>query len=464
MVAWGAKDSTGAICYTLHAGQSKVLRSNKRFTVACAGTGGGKTVTGPLWVITQIQRVLADVKAGRRDLQREPILGMIVAPTHPIMARATAPTFVSMLAGTDLEGKYVPSQNRYYLPLGSKRPGCESVVWLLSADNPGSIEGGQFDFVWGDEFGQARYAAHVAIEGRTGKRQAPVLYTTTPYGMNWLYHKMYKEWKNGDKNTEFIQWSSITNPAYPREEYNRAKAGMSDERGQQRYDGLFVRMAGLVYPSFERCLRPAFRIDPEQGLRAYGGLDWGWNDPFVSLVAALDDEDVLWVWYERYKRHTMIRSHANAIPRDVTYYADPSRPDYIREMRIAGHTVIPASNDIQIGIDAVNARILTNRLRVSRACIGAIGESEEYRYPEDEDEIRGEKPIDKFNHAMDTLRYLVMGVDKNRLSPNERWNAEQEAEEAEARIRSLEMSGVAISESNGTEELGEVEVINADKA
>ena len=405
---WG-EVINGEKCYPLHEGQSSILASNKRFIGAIAGTGGGKTAIGPLWILKQLARILSDTK---RNFKTDPIVGMVVAPTNPIKERATAPTLVSMLKGTTFEGVYVPSMLRYTLPndLG--------IIWVLSADNPDGLEGGQFDFIWADEAGQFKYDAMIAIEGRTGLKQAPVLLTSTPYGMNWMKYKFYDRYLNGDPQYFCAKWSSIKNPAYPKDEYERAKKSMSPGRAAQRYDAEFARMSGLVYPDIMRCKAPSLLVQSklkEPG-RRYGGLDFGWNDPFVGLAGHLTADNHLWLFYERYKRLTPIGEHAAKLPFNITYYADPSRPDQMRELRVAGHTIRKATNDILIGIDAVNARIYNETIHISEACTALWAETEEYRYPEKDDEVQGDKPTGGFDHACDALRYLIVGIDKRQMS------------------------------------------------
>jgi hypothetical protein len=409
---WG-EVVNGVKHFPLHKGQSDVLRSRARFTAAIAGTGGGKTAIGPVWVMKQIQRILQAVEERKRDLKAEPILGMVVAPTFKVLERATAPTLITSLKGTDLEGEWIPTRGMYVLP------GEMGIIWVLSADNPGGLEGGQFDFVWMDEAGQMKLDAWIAIQGRTGQKQAPVLITTTPYGQNWLFYHFVKRWKAGDADYYVRQWSSYHNPAYPKAEYERARRTLSPQRFAMRYDGDFVKRAGLVYPDLDRCIvNPAEVLLPEGEL--IGGIDWGWNDPFAALAAVRyvdeDGAEKLYVWYERYKRNTSLGQHAAALPPGVTWYADPSRPDSINELKRAGHRVLPARNDIIVGVDAVNARVYSSRLLISDHCKAVIAEGDEYRYPEKDDETTGENPIDEFNHALDTLRYLVMGADRGRVA------------------------------------------------
>ena len=84
-LAWGSGNDVKE--YILHAGQRDIMLSKARFKAAIAGTGGGKTVLGPLWIATQIERVRQE-----RDITKEPIKGIVVAPTFPVLDRATPHT------------------------------------------------------------------------------------------------------------------------------------------------------------------------------------------------------------------------------------------------------------------------------------------------------------------------------------------------------------------------------------
>jgi phage terminase large subunit len=396
--------------YPLHEAQQDVYNSRARFTAAIAGTGGGKTVLGPVWVYKQLEK-------HRLSGSQKPVLGLIVAPTYKVLIRATVPCLIDTLKDTIYEGEYKDSKNLYVLKNGGR-------IWCQGADNPGGIEGGQFDFVWGDEAGQFKLSVWNAIQGRTGMKQSPVLLTTTPYGRNWLYTDFYKRAKEGDSNYYVRQWASYLNPSYAREEYERAKLTMGKERAAQRYDGLFLQPEGLVYPEFDTCLVSLSQTELLEKLRAgkkhYGGLDFGWNDPFCGLSGFLDEKDVLWVWFERYKSRCPIEEHANALPKltekTIKWFSE-HQPELILKLKKGGHKVKKATKNIKAGIDAVNARIYSGRLKVvQERCIALIAEAANYSYTDDEDDPGNDIPIDENNHAMDALRYMIMGIDSKRAA------------------------------------------------
>lgn len=391
--------------YPLHAKQLEVYNSTARFTAAIAGTGGGKTVLGPLWIIKQIQ------ERYQRGNYR-PILGMVIAPTYKVLDRATVPTLLDTFKYTALQGTFHTTKNLYTLPDGGK-------IWCQGADNPGGLEGGQFDFVWIDEGGQVKYSVWVAVQGRTGQKQAPVLITTTPYGKNWLYHEFHKKWLEGDDNYKVVQWASYLNPTYSIQEYERAKIALGPEKGAMRYDGQFMALEGLIYPNMPNCYvdlsnEEILKLISGPG-KLYGGLDFGWNDPFSGHAGYLDENDVLWIWWERYKAETTIERHAEALPlisgRTIKWWAE-HEPEFIIKLRRGGHKVKKANKSVIAGIEAVNARINTGRLKIiERLCPALVGEAEGYIFDIDEDDMGGDKPLDENNHAMDSLRYMVAGID-----------------------------------------------------
>ena len=98
--------------------------------------------------------------------------------------------------------------------------------------------------------------------------------------------------------------------------------------------------------------------------------------------------------------------------------ADPAGRTEIEELRAAGLVVRSAENALRPGIAAVTARLRTGRLRVLRSgCPQLFTEARLYRYPgPDERATEGEDPVDRHNHALGALRYLVCGLDSHFLA------------------------------------------------
>jgi len=327
---------------------------------------------------------------------------IVVAPTYKMLTRATVPMLLSAFEGTQAEGEFLQSKGLYTTPQGN-------LIWFGSADRPETLEAGQYRAAWLDEAGQMKYMAWVAIQARLGMKEGRALLTTTPYGLNWLYHEFYLRWKKGDLNYDVINFNSIDNPYYPAREFERAARDLSESLFAMRYKGQFRKMEGLVYPDFDsnNIAEEEFEI-PEDWLRL-GGTDFGFNNPHANLKGALSPDDVLYIYDELYVSHTLLKDISKHM-KDITYFGDPSGKREIEELRGMGIDIHSGDNDIQKGIEAVNARIRTNRLKVFKSkCPNLLDEIETYHY-----QTGTEKPYKENDHAVDALRQLVLALDKRR--------------------------------------------------
>ena len=155
-------------------------------------------------------------------------------------------------------------------------------------------------------------------------------------------------------------------------------------------------------------------------------MDWGFKDPFVALVGALDPHGTLHLVYERYKTRTILARHSMILKKlgfdNVMFFGDPSGAQQIADMNAQGIPVIKANNDILAGIEATTARIITKTIKIYRKCCpSTVKEFKMYRYASEEESgvrarLASEKPIDKDNHGMDALRYLIRGLDNETIA------------------------------------------------
>lgn len=200
-----------------------------------------------------------------------------------------------------------------------------------------------------------------------------------------------------------------------------------------------VRREGLVYQGFDACI-----VDSAAGVGAsvqshVGGMDFGFHNPFAAVWGHVDHDGVLWITGCRYSRQTTIPIHAEAIPKGVQWWCDPAQPESIAQLRERGHEAWPcvhmpvrmATGETKGpklgGIDMVSERMRTGRLKIMRqACLPLIRELGMYHYDPTK---QREEPVDEDNHACDALRYLVVGLDRNRSSRPVEADADREARE-----------------------------------
>jgi hypothetical protein len=239
--------------------------------------------------------------------------------------------------------------------------------------------------------------------------QGRLIALSTPFGQRGFF---WKEWTDAD-----APWLRVCVPAdrCPRispDFLESERRSMGDSWVRQEYFCSFQSLEGLVYPELERrCTRESF---PGASGKRFGGIDFGFRNPFCALWGVLDRDDVLWLDGEIYAREASLPSLAARLPKAVTWYADPAGATEIHELRLAGFTVRRGVNDIRAGIAAVTARIETDRLRIhAKQCPNLLREAALYRYPTHKDGTAAtEKPIDEHNHALAALRYLVSQLDR----------------------------------------------------
>ncbi len=205
---------------------------------------------------------------------------------------------------------------------------------------------------------------------------------------------------------------------------NNLKALPRVERARLLEGDWDVKREGLVYADFEQCI--VDRPNTSLANPTVGGVDFGFNHAFASVYGYLDD-DVLWLTGCRYKRETTVPVHSEALPKGVRYWCDPSRPDSIKELRDRGHEAIPCVHmsvrggaggprtPVLHGIDLVTERMRTGRLKIVReACLPLVRELSTYCY---DPEKMSEEPIKEDDHACDSLRYLIVGLDRGKARP-----------------------------------------------
>ena len=388
---------------TLHDWQAQAWQSKKRFIYFCAGVQSGKTTFGAVWIMNE------SMEHGAGDY-------LIVSPTYKILQQSTLQKFQEIVPKG--WGVFNKAESTF-----RTRDGC--TFFLRSADKPESIEGITAKAIWADEASLMKPSIWVMMQGRVSRTQGRILMTFTPISLNWIYReiendkarKKEAQQEGIDPNTvsdiDFIRFASVDSPYFPIEEYERAKRTLPSHVFQLRYQGIFGKPEGLIYPDFQdHMIVQPFAIPREW--RSAGGIDFGQANPFVAGKAALDpSNDVLYLYDEYYMPRKTYNEHQKYLSHDITYYADPSGAQDIEELRERDFDVQPANNDVSTGINAITERIKTNRFKVFVSCLNTIDEFSLYQ--RERNQSSGEwrdKPLKQNDHCMDMIRYLVMGLDE----------------------------------------------------
>jgi phage terminase large subunit len=179
---------------------------------------------------------------------------------------------------------------------------------------------------------------------------------------------------------------------------------------------------GLIYPDIELI----DEMPPADGLREIGGVDFGFHDP-TAIVRVLADHGrkcayIDEIAYQREMRNGDITAAlvGAAFSRATNIWADAAEPKSIAELRNLGLWVVPSVK----GADSINSGIDTMRrypINVTRRSVNISKEMKVYKFKVDRDGNATNKPIDKFNHAMDAARYVATDILTTRRSGTARY-------------------------------------------
>jgi hypothetical protein len=385
-----------------HAGQLSILQARQPFVGAIAGTGGGKTVGGMAWLAMNMAR-----RPGELWLAVEPTLDMI----NRILLRPAKGrwSLLQLLKAFDPHAFLVKSENAIYSTLGT--------IFLASATNPEGMEGAHVAGVWLDEAGQMSKLAYETAVRRVSFKNGQVLLTTTPYNRGWLFQDFFKRWAAGDQDYHVARFSSLANPQYPKEAYERNKRSMSPERFRMFHEGSFERPEGMILTNWEdRHLVDPFPI-PEQWWKG-AAIDFGWNHPFAGVWAARNPDGVYYLYQEYRKSQRQIADHHRELLRlsagagkPQIWYADPAGKEERLELARLGLATTMADNDVLTGLDTLQTLLATDRLKVFKTCALWQEEVEGYQW----DTSAGifiDKPKKIDDDLMDATRYLLQTAEK----------------------------------------------------
>ena len=166
--------------------------------------------------------------------------------------------------------------------------------------------------------------------------------------------------------------------------------------------GLVGNLDGIVFDNWDVI------EDVPSGARLIGiGLDFGYtNDPTAAIeVYQYNGKRVL---NEIIYRTGMLNGDiAKVLPKNTFIYADSAEPKSIEEIRRAGINIMPVTkgaDSIMFGIQTMQ----TQEYLITSKSKNVLNEFQKYIWQKDKRGDTQNKPIDKYNHAIDAIRYHEM--------------------------------------------------------
>lgn len=235
---------------------------------------------------------------------------------------------------------------------------------------------------------------------------------------------IYEKFMKRNRNRHFHTFISSTrdNQYIPREFIERMSAGKSAKWIRKYVDCYIDISEDAVYPEFSDCLVEPFDI-PKHWKRI-AGFDPGYADGVAMPIAAIRPTDgAIFVYEDYFVKEMPVSYHAKQVRRLVKDFeflypiqADPSvqkrnerdglsYKDYF--YKLSGVYLTPGNNDIMYGIEKVRDYMASHKLFFFNSLDNLKYEAKNYIFKKSDSHNSNDTPVDKHNHLMDALRYMI---------------------------------------------------------
>lgn len=216
-----------------------------RFRHLVAGRRGGKTLSAAWEVVFYCLHPEQFHLDAHGKVDDRPLHAWVVTKDYPTgRAALLAVREVLKQAGFTQGIEYRENRGNRYFEFANG-----SLLEFKTAEDPQSLRGAGLDILWLDEaaFITSRDAWDVvrpALSDKTGL----VITTTTPDGKNWFYDEFWSESALADETIGRVEYRSIDNPYFPREEWIYLKRTYHPLLFKQEYMASFDSFAGKELP------------------------------------------------------------------------------------------------------------------------------------------------------------------------------------------------------------------------
>ena len=357
------------------------IANGKAVVVNKGGTRSGKT-----WSLLQCLVFIA--------LHQRNKLISVVGESIPFLKRGAMRDFKSLLDDMWNVDCWNATDKVYTFPT------TNSSIEFFSADNEGKVHGSARDYLFINECYFIPYEIYRQLAVRTRKA---IMVDYNPRSRFWVDEQLI-----GKDGVALVHSTYKDNPFLTKRQIAEIESYQGDTNWWRVYGlGETGSVEGLVYTNWRIVSEM-----PETAKMRFYCIDFGFtNDPTAILRVTLQGGE-LWVEELAYQSGMLNKDIAEVlIKAGATRYdnivADSAEPKSIAEINNTTHLNIKATakgqGSIVSGINIVQAY----KLNVKDDALGTIEELRNYSWKRDMNGGYMNAPIDRYNHALDALRYGV---------------------------------------------------------
>lgn len=362
----------------------KLRKLTKRIKIIPGGTSAGKTFG--------VLPILID-KAAKRELLEI----SVVSESIPHLRRGALKDFEKIMRSTNrwIDDNFNKSLLRYTFTNGS-------YIEFFSVDQPDKLRGARRNILYINECNNVHFEAYQQLSIRTSDE---VWLDFNPTHEFWVHTEL-----EDDIDSEVLRLTYKDNEALSDsivKEIEKAKVKAKTSEYWSNWWNVYGlgnigSLEGVVFSNWKE-----ISVLPKEARLIGIGMDFGYtNDPTAVIeVYKYNDKRILnQIVYQT----GMVNSDiARRLPKDVTIYADSAEPKSIEEIRRFGIDIRP----VKKGADSIMYGISTmqdQEYLVTQNSVDLLKEFRYYSWAQDKNGAKLNKPIDKYNHAIDAVRYHEM--------------------------------------------------------
>jgi len=369
--------------------RTTVINKIKSLTKFVKGIQGGTSAGKTFGVLP----ILIDIAA------KNPLTEIsIVAESIPHLKRGAMKDFKKIMIETNrfIDSRWNATDFKYNFANGSQ-------IEFFSADNDAKLRGARRDYLYMNEANNMTFHAYTELASRTKKG---VYLDWNPVNEFWFHSEL-----QNDSDVDFITVTYEDNEACPESALNfilkakeKAKTSSYWENWYKVYGlGQIGNLEGVIFNNW----KTIDQLPSDARLLGYG-IDFGYtNDPtaIVEVYKWNEHRIVNEICYNKGLSNSQIAKYINT---KLPCYCDSAEPKSIAELRMYGvnaHAVTKGSDSINFGIQIMQEESYL----VTIKSLNLINELRKYAW--DKDKKTGaklNKPIDDYNHGIDSWRYHEM--------------------------------------------------------
>lgn len=276
-----------------------------------------------------------------------------------------------------------------------------SIIEFNSYSDAQDAKSGKRDYLFINEANGIPYPVYWELQIRTKKK---VYIDYNPNTRFWVHEEVI-----GREDTKLIISDHRVNCFLTEEQHRRIESIEDKELHKVYARGKTGKLTGLVLTNYS--IVDALPPQSEWKM-SYWGLDWGYTNDPTALVHVVLAHGQLWVDEEIYmpgltNPEIAAKAKERGLTRRDCIIADCAEMKSIKEVQNEGLWIIPSvkgADSVKVGIDILKRY----HLNITRRSRGIRGEVVQYKWKEDRDGNKTGVPIDKYNHAIDAVRYVAL--------------------------------------------------------